>query len=279
MGNRDDINVDGIVYSPTKISGNRGYKRYAKTLYKPTRPDAVHEKINSYTNKPLPHFFKYAKDKKNNQICDANLSFVNKLEPIIPNPRMSFKSLGLGEIDYKLLMYDPDMNVDVSIADNGRIIEEETNPVIVEYNKFSKEYYLAIDSTICSINDSKSDAYMRSQLKYRHIANDIRSTLSKFGYNDVEVTDILVKYLYGIRKNSVNKAALWICYGDIILRNLKESFELETKQMQCVDCGKWIKVPFKDSRTDRCPECYKEYRNNYQKELMRQKRKMLADQK
>lgn len=253
--------------------------RYAKTLYKPTRPDDIHDKINSYTNKPLPHFFKYAKDKKGNQICDVNLSFVNKLESIIPNPRMSFKNLGLGEIDYKLLMYDPDTEVEVSIADNGRLIEDETNPVIVEYNKFSKEYYLAIDSTICSMSNNKSDAYMRAQLKYRRIANEIRSALSKFGYNDVEVTDILVKYLYDIRPNSMNKAALWICYGDIILENLKESFKLETKQVQCVDCGKWFKVNALNSESCRCSKCYEKYRRIYKASKERERRNRLRGQR
>ena len=268
-----------MVYSPTEISGNRGYKRYAKTLYKPTRPDVVHEKINSYTNKPLPHFFKYAKDKKSNQVCDANLSFVNKLESIIPNPRMSFKSLGLGKIDYRLLMYDPDTEIEVSLTANGRIIEEETNPVIVEYNKFSKEYYLAIDSTIYSASENKSDSYMRAQLKYRHIANEIRSSLSKFGYSDVEIADILVKYLYDIRPNSMNKAALWICYGDIILENLKESFKLETKQVQCVDCGKWFNVNVFDSETCRCSECYEQYRRAYKASKERERRNRLRGQR
>ena len=264
-----------MVYSHIEISGNRGYKRYAKTLYKPTRPDAIHEKINSYTNKPLPHFFKYAKDKKGNQICDANMSFVNKLESIIPNPRMSFKSLGLGEIDYRLLMYDPDTEIEVSLTANGRIIEEETNPVIVEYNKFSKEYYLAIDSTIYSASGNKNDSYTRAQLKYRHIANEIRSSLSKFGYSDVEITDILVKYLYDIRPNSMNKAALWICYGDIILENLKESFKLETKQVQCVDCGKWFKVNIKDNENCRCDSC----RDEYRKQLKREQNKRAYEKK
>lgn len=249
-----------MVYSPTEISGNRGCKRYAKTLYKPTRPDAVHEKINSYTNKPLPHFFKYAKDKKDNQICDANMSFVNKLESIVKNPRLSFRKLDIGKIDHRLLMHDPSIEVKVSLTGNGRIIEEETDPVVVEYNKFSKEYYLAIDSSICSASENKNDSYMRAQLKHRHIANEIRSSLSKFGYSDIEIADILVKYLYDVRPNSMNKAALWICYGDIIYDNLSSKIKYGKKTIQCVDCGEWIEVATNNRRTIRCPDCQKEHR-------------------
>lgn len=233
---------------------------YAKTLYKPTRPDAVHEKINSYTNKPLPHFFKYAKDKKGNQICDANMSFVNKLESIVKNPRLNFRKLNIGKINYRLLMHDPDIEVNVSLTGNGRIIEEETDPIIVEYNRFSKEYYLSVDSSICLASENKSDSYMRAQLKYRHIANEIRSSLSKFGYSDVEIADILVKYLYDIRPNSMNKAALWICYGNIIYDNLSGKIKYGKKVIQCVDCGKWIEITMNNKRTIRCRECQEEHR-------------------
>lgn len=250
---------------------------YAKTLYKPTRPDDIHEKINSFTNNPLPHFFKYAKDKKGGQVCEANLSFVNKLESIIPNPRINFRKLGLGEIDYRLLMHNPDIEVDVAFTENGRLIQEETNPVIVEYHRFNKDYYLSVDSAICSGRNDKSDAYMKTQLKYRRIADEIRSSLSKFGYDDVEVADILVKFLYGIKK-SANKTALWLCYGDIIYDNLSQKLRLGTKEIQCVDCGKWFEVSVYDSATCRCDDCYREYRKEYKALKERERRNRLRGQ-
>lgn len=188
------------------------------------------------------------------------MSFVNKLESIVKNPRLNFRKLDIGKIDYKLLMHNPDIEVNVSLTGNGRIIEEETDPIIVEYNRFSKEYYLSVDSSICSASDNKSDSYMRAQLKYRHIANEIRSSLSKFGYSDIEIADILVKYLYDIRPNSMNKAALWICYGDIIYDNLSGKIRYGKKVIQCVDCGEWFEVNVFDSAKCRCNDCYKEHR-------------------
>lgn len=254
MGNRDNINVDGIVYSPIEISGNRGYQRYAKTLYKPTRPDDMNEEINSYTNQRLPHFFKYAKDKKDRQIIDANDSFINKLERMIPNPRINFRKLNIGPIDYTLMMHDPDMEVECSVTSNGRLIEEETNPVIVEYCKFDKRHYMSVDSTINLSGANKSESYMRMQTKNSKMASEVRAALSRFGYDDDEIVDILVKYLYGIRK-SANKTMLWLAYGDVIYGNLSGKLKAQTKEVQCVDCGEWFEVGIFDSATCRCEDC------------------------
>lgn len=244
---------------------------YAKTLYKPIRPDDINDKINEFTNRPLPHFFKYAKDKKDNQVCDVNLSFVNKLESIIPNPRINCRKLGLGEIDCALLMHNPDIDVEVGFTDNGRLVEEETDPLILEYHKFDKMYYLSVDNAICSGNDNKSDSYMKSQLKHRRIANEIKSSLSNFGYSDDEVADILVKYLYGIKK-SANKTALWLCYGDIILANLSENRKKMTKDIRCVDCGKWFEVSIFDSATCRCEKCSIEHKRELSRMRKRKQR-------
>ena len=232
---------------------------YAKTLYKPTRPDEVNGKINSFTNQSLPHFFKYAKDKKDNQVVPVNSSFVNKLESIIPNPRINFRKLGIESIDYRLMMSNPDIEFDLSLADNGRIIEEETEPLIVEYHMFDKKYYMAVDNMVCSGRNDKSDSYLRAQLKFRRIADEIKDKLSSFGYTDVEIADILVKYLYGIRK-SANKTGLWLCYGDIIYDNLSHNLKKGFKDVQCVDCGEWFEVPVKDTKTCRCHECAVEHK-------------------
>lgn len=196
---------------------------------------------------------------------------------MIPNPRINLRKLDIGDIDYRLLMHNPDIEFDVSFTSNGRIIQEETEPIIVKYCEFDKMYYLALDSALCSKGNDRSEAYMRMQTKLSRIVNEIRSALSEYGKTDDEIVDILVKYLYGIKK-SANKTALWLCYGDVIYRNLSSKVKKGTKEVQCVDCGKWFEVSVKDTQTCRCKSCRKEYRNQYQKELMREKRKMLADQ-
>lgn len=228
----------------------------------------MNEEINLYTNQRLPHFFKYAKDKKDKQIIDANDSFINKLERMIPNPRINFRKLNIGPIDYTLMMHDPDMDVECSVTSNGRLIEEETNPVIVEYCKFDKQHYMSVDSTINLSNTNKSESYMRMQTKNSKMASEVRAALLRFGYDDDEIVDILVKYLYGIRK-SANKTMLWLAYGDVIYKNLSEKLKPQTKEVQCVDCGEWIEVSIFDSATCRCENCYNRYRRKRKTETMR----------
>lgn len=243
--------------------------RYAKTLYKPTRPDDMNEEINSYTNQRLPHFFKYAKDKSNRQIVDTNQSFVNKLESIIPNPRINFTKLNIEKIDYTKLMHDPDIEFDLAFKGNGKIEENETDPLIVAYCNFDRKYYLAIDSSLSSNKVNVSESYARAQLKHRRIRDEIRESLSQFGYAEEEIVDILVKYLYGHNRN--NKSALWLCYGDVICKNLTDNkLKKKKKDVQCVNCGEWFEASIKDTRRTMCASCRKEYRNNYQKELMRE---------
>ena len=242
---------------------------YAKTLYKPTRPDEMNEEINSYTNQRLPHFFKYAKDKSNRQIVDTNQSFVNKLESIIPNPRINFTKLNIEKIDYTKLMHDPDIEFDLAFKGNGKIEENETDPLIVAYCNFDRKYYLAIDSSLSSNKVNVSESYARAQLKHRRIRDEIRESLSQFGYAEEEIVDILVKYLYGHNRN--NKSALWLCYGDVICKNLTDNkLKKKKKDVQCVNCGEWFEASIKDTRRTMCASCRKEYRNNYQKELMRE---------
>ena len=228
----------------------------------------MNKKLTAFTGQPLPHFFKYAKDKTDSQIIDANLSFVNKLEAVIPNPRINTRKLGIGKIDCAMLMHAPDIEFDVAFTSNGRIIEEETDPLIVEYCKFDKAYYLNVDAAMSSSKADKSERYMRTQMKNQRIADKIRDALSKFGYTEQEVVDILVKFLYGIKK-SANKTALWLCYGDVIYENLSDKLNPQTKAVQCVDCGEWLEVSVYDSATERCEECQKEHKKLLRKEQNR----------
>ena len=237
---------------------------YAKTLYKPERPDYVDELISKYTKLDLPHFFKYAKDKEDYQVEEINNSFVNKLNNIIPNPRINCRSIGLGKIDYRLLMNNQDIEFEVALTENGKLIREESNPLIVKYHELNKKYGYSIMNNSLRVDNSFSgevlkNSQLRQELKYKELSKTIKDELSQFGYSDIEATDILVKYLYGI-KESRHKSILWICYGDIIYENLKNKLKLKTKTIQCVDCGEWFEVDVFDSATCRCKECLIEHK-------------------
>lgn len=230
----------------------------AKTLYMPERPQFVKELVTKFTKANVPHFFRYAKDKDEWQVSELNNSFVNKLNSIIPNPRINCRSLGIGNIDYRLLMSNPDIECKVKFTDRGKIIKEETDPLIVKYYELNKKYGYAINNAK-KVDNSFSyeilkNSKLRQDLRYRKIYADIKEELSSFGYTDIEVTDILVKFLYGI-KESKHKMVLWLCYGDYIYSNLQNHLKSQFKDIQCVDCGEWFKVSNKDNKTCRCNEC------------------------
>lgn len=253
---------------------------YAKTLYVPTRPKEIDEKIRKYTNNSVPHFFKYAKDKEDTQVKEKNKSLVNLLDDLIPNPRINCRDIDLDEIDYKLLMRNKNIEVKITFGGNGQIIDDETDPLIVKYNELNNTYRYKINMKNEDIDTTKftSSSSLRQSVVYKNIAENIRNELSVFGYTNEQVCDILVKYLYDI-KNSKHKEALWFCYGDYIYKNLSRNIKGGKKEIQCVDCGEWIYVNKKNSKSCRCDECQsirkrKLKRENKRKERLRKSMKI-----
>lgn len=173
----------------------------------------------------MPYFFKYAKDKTTEQVSKKNDSFVNKLTDIVPNPRMNFRRMGMGEIDLRRLMTNPDIEVKISYDDNKKLIREETDPVIMAYCDMSKTYYFGVDSLVMGVHDGdKHDKYAHIDLIHTQTYNYIKTELSKCGRTDEEVADILVAFLYGTKVDRY-KTLLWACYGDILLANIKRTME------------------------------------------------------
>ena len=249
----------------------------AKTLYMPERPTFVKELVTRFTKTNVPHFFKYAKDKDEWQVSEINNSFVNKLNCMIPNPRINCRGLGLGKIDYTLLMHNSNIKCKAKFTDKGKLIKEETDPLIVKYHELNKKHFISLDSILKIDQNFSPDVLMNSQLrqnlKYNNLINEIKDELSQFGYSDIEITDILVKYLYGIRE-SKHKLTLWLCYGDYIYENLSNKLKLQTKTIQCVDCGEWISITVKDNKTCRCDECNAEYKRKQTRLRVQRHRKV-----
>jgi hypothetical protein len=249
---------------------------WAKTLYKPTRPKSIDKLIKEYTKSKLPHFFIYAKDKEIHQVEDISGSIVDSLDRIIKSKNLRFNIKEFGKFDYKMLMNNPDIKIN--------------NKVLHSYICLNRKYHFKIN-----MKDTEN-------ININYIAQEIKNELSKFKYSDIDITDMIIKYLYHV-KNSKSKESLWFCYGDIIVDNLNRNIDnktavcqkcgkrfekinanekycincrgyepIETKIIHCVDCGKKIIVDGIVKKQDRCSDCYKKYRNNYQKELMRKRR-------
>lgn len=200
---------------------------FAKTLYKPTRPEKVQKLITSYTNSKVPNFFIYAKDKDKNNVAPINSSVVNRLQKIIPNPNISFKEAKLGEFDYKMLMKNSDIEIDEDI--------------INRYTELDLKKHFMIN-----IHEEESSNIV---FLYQDIKKEILKINSDVNY----VVDVLIKYLYE-QKNSSYKTTLWECFGDIIVENLKNN--VKDGYILCEKCGDRVKVT--NNKIKYCEKCAKE---------------------
>lgn len=214
---------------------------FAKTLYKPIRPKEKKKLIDKYTKLKVPHFFKYAKDKADDQIEFINNSVVNRLEKFIPNPRINFKASNLGKFDYKKLMYDKNV-----LLDEG---------VIKKYRELDlKKYYM-------EDNSKKDRATTDSLFLYK----DIRTQLLEINSDKKYVTDVLIKYLYENKKSNY-KITLWSSFGDVIVDNLKNNIKnsLDDGFILCEICGK--RVENTSNNRKYCNDCWKEIRKEQNRE-------------
>lgn len=115
--------------------------------------------------------------------------------------------------------------------------------LIEKYTKLNNTYHFKI---------SMKDEY---QNNLRYLACKIRNELSISGYSEIEICDMLVKYLYE-KKNRKMKELLWFCYGKYIVRNLKKNYPVKkTRAVQCINCGGWFEVDINNAKTCRCKNC------------------------
>ncbi len=262
--NKDDFCIDDLSIIKILCMENNYVIDYAKTLYKPKRPEHIDSIIKEYQNLKLPHFFKYAKDKKSTAVNKLNRkddynTVVNRLFYLFKDFRLKFNLSNFGRIDYKLLMSNPEIKIDSNVID--------------KYYEFNKVYCYKL-----SISDSKYDVH-------KYLIKVLKDTLSEFKYSDVEICDMLVKELFHENKNKA-KESLWYCYGDIILDNLKTNIvgldkickkcgsrfksnsketpycdvcikrkKIKVKIILCVDCFKEVEVDARNMTKTRCNEC------------------------
>ena len=221
---------------------------YAKTLYKPEFPEAIGNEIKEFTNKKLPAFFEYAKDKRASEDVDKsqvearNSSFVNELYKKIPNKAINTRGMKLGKLEYQKMM----RNVNVVCA-------KEVSEL---YDKLNKEYRYMVNM---------KDEYIDN---LHYVACTIRNQFAELGYSEEMISDMLVHYLYG--KNKRSKQLFWFCYGHCVVNNLENNVNIKkTKFIQCVDCGEWIEIELTNNRTCRCKSCQKKYNRKIKTEKQR----------
>lgn len=224
----------------------------AKTSYMPKRPEWFSPIVSKYTNRKLPAFFTYAKDKDESQTEERNDSFVNKIFDRIPDRPISACGLKLGKIEYQKLMRD------------GTVVcPKEVSEL---YDRLNTRYRYMIN-----MKDERKD-------NLQYIARKLRKEFDQFGYPEETVADMLTEYLYGREKRY--KQLLWFCYGSYIEAHLEQNIPIKNiKYVQCPDCGKWFETASKNAKRIRCDTCQKEYRRQYNKQMLKQMRIRQANNK
>lgn len=184
----------------------------AKTNLMPQLPADIELILQQVESKKLPHFFKYAKGKTDEQIAPTNRSTVNRLESIVPNKRMTFSARNIGKFDYKYLLSNRHAKIKVDQA------------VINLYLTSERRYQYAFRYD--KADDTNNFAYL---------CDTIQRDLMDLGYTLPEIVDMLVKSLFKDKPRN-GKTVFWACFGNIILENLKRNLPANSKQ--CVKCGK-----------------------------------------
>lgn len=249
----------------------------AKTRYMPERPPEVDARISALIKVKTPHFFVYAKDKEPGRVEPITDSVVNRLENLIPDKRMTFTAQNIGRLRYKNMLSEK----------RGKAVHVDQR-VVDLYDEIAKQYRFQI--TI--YEDEENYGYIRT------------STLEKFGELDISIDDIcdmLVTHLFRDKVNK-RKGLFWLCFGDIVLRNLQRNIPEGSLQCRkcgnrfvpkspnqkicndcseykpigmrrkiCCDCGEPFMVDSRAAKKIRCDACQKEYRKQWDCERKRRK--------
>lgn len=250
---------------------------YAKTLFKPKRPEHVDMILKKYSKKKVPYFFYYAKDKEFISCENINSSLMNKVATEIEDSRLLFNNVKrLKKIDYKLLLKDKK-----DCYSNFNI-----NKI---YDTYNSQYG----------NNLKVDDENKSKNNIPQITKKFKELLQEVEIDENKILSSLVKHLY-LNPSSRKKKLLWFTYGEELFNNLssnidksttvcmkcgkrvdndeiirdkcsdcrkKEIKELEgNKIIKCLDCGCDVEINSLDNKTKRCMSCQKEYIKQYDRE-------------
>ena len=243
---------------------------YAKTLFKPTRPDYVDAILKKYGRQKVPYFFQYAKDKKyhdneeESQCEKINNSVINKIVNEIKDNRNMFRPIkNLENINYLLLLKDK----------KDTYYNEQINKI---FDISNKKYGN-------NVSFSKDDDTNKNNLYA--IAIQVKDDLHAIESDDNKIINSLVTFLYKT-PSTRKKKLLWYIYGEQLYSNLVDNVEEKNicrqcgcrtdetlirgkcfkcrqeeikklggkKLVKCVDCGRDIIVDSR-SRVCRCEEC------------------------
>lgn len=256
---------------------------YAKTLFKPTRPEEVDKLIKSYCKAKTPYFFQFAKGKKYvanssaSQVEEINDSMMNRIVKEIHTNKFLFKPIkNLAKPDYRVLLCDEFTDY----------TNDEVNKI---FDRWNKKY-----GNVARYDDDGN----REHNNIAALKNSVLTDLRKVEIDTFKVINSLVKFLYQKPSNR-KKKLFWYIFGEQLYNNIVEHLDgtqiclccgkrtnklvndwcydcinkVNGKPVVCVNCGKQFFISAKYNKTEcRCNECQVEYRRFYNAKKMQLKR-------
>lgn len=213
---------------------------YAKTLYRPDIPKNIVSKYKTYSGRKVPHFFIYAKNKKESQVEAIGKCNIDRITGIAKSNRIVFKNL-LGKYSYKTLMKNP----------NVKVNDDLINKIVQLYRDIDAANLRRLSHVDISSLDIDDKNKISLQMEFdsnrqRNIFVDI------IGIPVSDIVDVLVKEL----RNDVNKDTLWRLFGDVIFANIDRNLE-GTKI--CKKCNERFHYTYVSGKPKMfCEECTKE---------------------
>lgn len=211
---------------------------YAKTLFKPTRPEYVDTILKKYGRDKVPYFFQYAKDKKysddeqESQCEKINDSMINRIVKEIKDPRTMFKPIkDLDHVNYLMLIKNKD----------DSYFNEDINNM---FDRWNKKYGN-------NVSFNEDDDTNKNNLAV--VAQEVKRDLNNIEPDDDKVINSLVSFLYK-SQSTRKKKLLWYVYGEQLYRNLSENVK-ELNSNICHQCGKRSN---EELIRDKCFKCRQE---------------------
>lgn len=228
----------------------------AKTKYFPDIPDKINQKFKILDNEKLPHFFIFAKNKKESQVSEINDSVVNiickKIEDIKDNQfRYNFNKVG--KFFVKNLMNNPKII-------NSDVYQKYSEQIIAKYeemNKAKDKWFIKVKEAIKKSDCDEAEEIIanKSSIIYSQCKKEILSVCT--GVDIKDVVDILIKYVYGKHHKNRLKSLLFVAFGDVIAENL---MDINKNTFMCQGCGRRHKK--KSNNQVWCDDCGKKEKLN-----------------
>lgn len=182
---------------------------YAKTLYKPEVPKHIMARYKQYSGRKVPHFFLYAKNKKEFQVEEAGPGNIDRITTVVKSRRIVFKNL-LGKYSHTTLMQLPD--TDIHTRQARQIIALYRQIESTNLRKLSH-----LDFSTLDIDDKR-----KVLLQIEFDTDRQREMFVKLADTPISyIVDVLVKAL----QDDINKDTLWRLFGREIYKNIETNLK------------------------------------------------------